>query len=258
MLHRTVGLGRFAGCPVRVHWSALVVVLLIALTSATAVLPAAAPHHAAVTYWLVSVPVALLFLGALLVHEMAHALVARRHGLYVWSVTVWMLGGVTEVDDEPRDARADFQVAIAGPVTSLTAAVALVLLAAQGILLGLPVVLTSAVLWVAVVNVLVALFNLLPAEPLDGGRVLRAVLWKVLGDRARAQRTTIWSGRTLGVVLALVGLVEIALRERFGGASLLLLGTFLVWAAGNLGRTPTVGADRTSRSARLTQTRDSS
>lgn len=258
MLRRTILLCRVAGCPARVHWSALVIVLLVALTAATTVLPAAAPGHHTVTYWLVSVPAGFVFLCGLFVHEFAHALVAQRHQLGVSSVTVWMLGGVTELDEEPRDALADLQVAVAGPLASLLVALGLVLCAAQGILFGVSDVVTSALLWVAVVNALVAMFNLLPAEPLDGGRALRAVLWKLCDDRMRAQRITVWSGRVLGVALICAGIVELLLRQQLGGAWLVLLGSFLVWAAGVGRRVAARRLETADASVRLTRASNSS
>src|SRR5512139_1938422 len=183
-MRQTVRLGRFAGIPVGVHWSVFVIMLLLVQGLAVAILPAGAAGQAAVVYWGVAVVVAVLFLAALLAHELAHALVARHYGVRVRAITLWLLGGVAELDGEAPHARGDLLIALAGPLVSLASAGLFAAAAAFASAWGAGSLAVTALAWLAVVNAILGLFNLLPGAPLDGGRVLAATLWWVRGDRA--------------------------------------------------------------------------
>ena len=197
-MKQTVRLGRVAGIAVGAHWSVAVILVIIAELLAVAVLPGAFPRQSAGLYWAVAGIAAVVFLASLLAHELAHALVARRHGVGVRSITLWMLGGVAELDGDPPSAGADLRIALAGPAASLVAA-ALLFGAGAGIgAAGGPGVVVAAAMWLAVMNGILAVFNLLPGAPLDGGRVLRAVLWRHYGDRGRAERGTARHHRWIG------------------------------------------------------------
>src|SRR5262249_16665253 len=117
-MKQSLRLGRIAGIPVGVNWSVLVILVLIADIVARTVLPRADAGRSASVYWAIAIPTAVLFLASLLAHEGAHAAIARRKGLGVRSITLWMLGGVAQLDGEPQNARADFAIAAAGPLTS--------------------------------------------------------------------------------------------------------------------------------------------
>ena len=199
-MKQTMPLGRVAGIRIGAHWSVLVMVVLIAWLLGAQVLPGLVPHEPAVAYWAVAVPGAVTFIAALLAHELAHSLVARRYGVPVTSITLWALGGVSELGGEPPHARADLLIAAAGQATSLAAGlvfggIAAVVRAGDG-----PVIAVAALGWLAVMNVFLAVFNLLPGAPLDGGRILRAALWMRHGDRARATQTAATAGRVLGAM----------------------------------------------------------
>ncbi len=118
-MKQSVRLGRIRGITIGAHWSVGLILVIIAEMLAVSVLPTAYPHERPVVYWSVAIGAALLFLASLLAHELAHALVASRSGVKVRSITLWMLGGMTEFDGEPPTARADFRIAVAGPLTSL-------------------------------------------------------------------------------------------------------------------------------------------
>ena len=169
-----IPLGHYGGVRVDAHWSVLVIVALLTELLAASVLPDAAPHHSRAAYIGIAAAGAVVFLAGLLAHELAHALVARHYGMPVQRITLWMLGGMTELGGEPPSPRADALVAAAGPATSLVLGGGFAGLAwlAGGGLLG------SALAWLAVVNVFLGVFNLLPGAPLDGGRLLRALLWR--------------------------------------------------------------------------------
>jgi Zn-dependent protease len=228
---QSVRLGRVGGIPVGAHWSVAVILALIAELLAVSVLPAAFPHKPAAQYWVVAVIAAAAFLACLLAHELAHALVARRSGVGVRSITLWLLGGVAELDGDPPNAGADLRIALAGPAASLVAGM---LLFAAGVAIaaaGGPGVAIAAAIWLALMNVILAVFNLLPGAPLDGGRVLRAVLWHHYRDRARAERAAARAGRFLGAVLIGLGLSEAVFLRSLSGLWLMLIGWFLISAA---------------------------
>jgi Zn-dependent protease len=228
---QSVRLGRVGGIPLGAHWSVAVILALIAGLLAVSVLPTAFPHKPAAEYWAVAVITAAVFLACLLAHELAHALVARRSGVAVRSITLWLLGGVAELDGDPPSAGADLRIALAGPVASLAAAV---LMFAAGVAIaaaGGPGVAIAAAVWLAWMNVILAVFNLLPGAPLDGGRVLRAVLWRRYGDRARAERAAAQAGRILGAALIGIGLAETVFLRSLSGLWLMLIGWFLISAA---------------------------
>ncbi|GHE25906.1 putative zinc metalloprotease Rip3 [Streptosporangium violaceochromogenes] len=217
-----------AGIPVGIHWSTLLVVALIMAVLGTAVLPVGGPGVSRGLYWAVAAITATAFVASLLAHELAHALVARRRGVRVRSITLWVLGGVTELDDEAGTPRAEAEISVAGPLVSLAlAAVAyLALLVFHG-----PPLILSAVTWFAFVNAVLGVFNLLPGAPLDGGRVLHAFLWWRYHDRFRADRTAARAGQTLGMVLVAAGILQTVMWSPVGGLWTVLIGWFMAGAA---------------------------
>lgn len=227
MFETTFPLGRIAGIRLRAHWSALITVGLFTwvlgrLLSGTG---------GTLAVWVTAVAGALALIACLLAHELAHSIVADRHGVRVERIVLWLLGGFSELADEPRDPRTELRVALAGPGTSL--ALAALAGTAAGltslVVSGGPV--TTMLTWLASVNLVLAVFNLLPGAPLDGGRVLRAGLWWRSGDRLRATATAARSGQLLGTVLLALGIVEALWFGQLGGLWLVLLGWFLRTAA---------------------------
>ena len=231
-MNGTFRLGRIRGIPIAAHWSALVIVILVAQMLATSILPASVKGASATTYWAVALLVAALFLLSLVAHETAHAIVARRAGVKVRDITLWMLGGVTALDGEAADARSDLRIALVGPVTSIGCAAAGAITAVVLHVIAAPPVLTAGFIWLAITNVVLAVFNLLPGAPLDGGRVLRAIIWRRTGDRDRAELAATRGGRATGLVLLWLGVVEaVATANLLSGLWLMLIGWFLVSAA---------------------------
>jgi Zn-dependent protease len=228
-------LGRVGGITIRAHWSVAVILVIIAQVLAVSVLPSAHPRERPAVYWTVAVIAAVLFLASLLAHELAHALTARRSGVTVRSVTLWMLGGVTEFEGEPPTAAADFKIALAGPAASLAAGAICYCAGAAIHAAGGPAIVVAAAVWLAVMNGTLGVFNLLPGAPLDGGRVLRAVLWRRWGDRERAERAAGRTGQVLGAVIVAAGIAEASGYRSAGGSLdglwLVLVGWFLITAA---------------------------
>jgi len=223
--------GRIAGIPVGASWSALLIAGLIAWSLAGSLLPAEVPGLAPAAYWLAGLAGAGLFLGSLLAHEVGHALVARRAGLTVRGITLWLLGGVALLEDEPATPGDELRVALVGPAVSLALAVAFGLAAVAGSLAALPAAAVTVAAWLAVANAALALFNLLPAAPLDGGRVLRGLLWRRHGSRVRASLTATKAGVWVGAGLVAYGLIGTFTGWGIGTLWTALVGWFLMGAA---------------------------
>lgn len=229
-MRQSIRLGRIAGIPVGVNWSVVVIAALITWTLAGVILPDAVPDQAPVAYWAAGLVAAALFFVSLVTHEFAHALVARRNGVEVTAITLWLLGGVSQVEVESLSAGAEFRTAIAGPLTSFGLGAAFGSLGAAAGALHLPDLVGGSLWWLGMVNVVLGTFNLLPAYPLDGGRVLRALIWGRSGDRigatraaARVGRVIAWGMIGLGMLLALGG-------DVISGLWIVLLGWFLEFA----------------------------
>ena len=199
------------------------------------ILPGEVPGLDPAAYWIAGASVAVLFLASLLAHEMAHAVVARRNGIDVDGITLWLLGGVARLRGEARTPGAEARIAIVGPLTSLAVgAVAFAVAAGLGRLdlAGPPALAVVAAQWLAVVNVVLGVFNLIPGAPLDGGRIAKAIVWKWRGDALMATRAASGLGRAVGWGLAGLGVAEIALFGNVAGIWSIVLGWFIATAAG--------------------------
>jgi Zn-dependent protease len=226
-----IRLGRVLGFPVRLSWSAVAVFALILWALATVWLPAALPGRDPALYWRLALVMGVLLFASLLAHELGHAVAARRRGMEVTGITVWLLGGLADLRGEAPTPRAEFRVAAAGPAVSLALALGCGVTTAVLATAGAPAAVVGPAAWLAFANALIAVFNLLPGAPLDGGRILRAVLWRRHGDRLRAALTAARAGRLLGVALAGLGTAEIVLTQRVGAVWLILIGWFMFVAA---------------------------
>lgn len=227
----TFAIGRVSGVPVRVHWSVLIIMLLIASGLAGSAFPAAYPGSPGWLYFLAGTVAAAVFLLGLLAHEAAHAVVARRNDLPVESITLWLFGGVAQLGGEARSPGAELRIAGVGPLVSLLLGGIFFGLEQAAAAIGAPGLLLGALGWLAGINLLLAAFNLLPGAPLDGGRLLRALLWKWRGDRQWAQITASRAGRALGVTLLAVGVGVVFVYGSLDGIWLALIGWFIVNAA---------------------------
>ncbi|HEV7679970.1 MAG TPA: site-2 protease family protein [Candidatus Dormibacteraeota bacterium] len=227
----SVPLGRIFGIRVGLNWSLIFVFWLVSWSLAQTVFPNAAPGAGSAAYWGAAVLAALIFYVSLLAHEIAHSLVARRRGMAVEGITLWLFGGVSRLQGDPRDPRSELRIAIVGPATSFVIAVVMGVLAFVLSALHVPALIVAVPAWLAWVNALLAVFNLLPAFPLDGGRVLRAILWRRRRDRIAATRTAARAGYFFGWLLGVGGVVELLATGSLGGIWLIFLGWFLAGAA---------------------------
>lgn len=225
-----IPIGRIAGFPVNVHWSVLVILWLFTWSLAST-LPGSVKGYSHGAYWLAGACGALVLLASLVAHELAHAVVARRAGVSVGSVTLWLFGGVTTLGGEAKTPKAAFRIAIAGPATSLALAAIFGGLVAALSTVGAAPIVVGVASWLAGINLLLGLFNLLPGAPLDGGRVLRAYLWRRHGDSVRASIGAAHAGRVVAFILIGLGLAEFLLGGMVGGVWLAFIGWFIFAAS---------------------------
>jgi Zn-dependent protease/CBS domain-containing protein len=230
-MRQSVRLGRIAGIQIGANWGVLIIVALVTFGLAGARFPSTYPGRPAVAYWIAAAVTVVLFLLSLLAHELAHALVAKANGVRVERITLWLFGGVAELSGQLRRPGADFAVAVVGPATSVVLAVGFGAAAVGLDAAGVDGLVVSAAGYLAVVNLMLAVFNLLPAAPLDGGRVLRAAVWRVTGDRVRAAVLAARAGRFLGYALIVLGLGLTLYSGALSGLWWALIGWFLVTAA---------------------------
>jgi Zn-dependent protease/CBS domain-containing protein len=203
---------------------------LLAVLLATGVLPFLAPGQDPGVYALAAVATALAFVLSLLAHEVAHTLVALRYGLPVRRITVWLLGGVSELGGRASRPEVEMRVAIAGPLVSLGLGVLFLASALVGGSVGWAALVLAPLTWLGTTNVVIGVFNLLPGTPLDGGRLLHGLVWRRTGDRARATHTATSAGLVLGAVVAGVG-VLLVVADQWDGLWLALVGWFLARSA---------------------------
>lgn len=230
MLKWSIPIGRILGIRLYLHWSLLVTLVLITVLLAGSILPAEYGGRATAVYWTVGALAAVVFVASLAAHEIAHSVVAVRHDVPVRRITLWLLGGVSELRGEPADPRTELKITLAGPLTSFAIGVVSTALAVLLYDRADPVV-TGSLAWLGITNIVLAVFNLLPGAPLDGGRVLHAVLWHRSGDRLTAAVGAARSGRVLGLALVVVGAFQALSTHGIGGLWLMLLGWFLRNAA---------------------------
>jgi Zn-dependent protease len=231
-LNENVSLGRIAGIHVGLNWSLLVVVALIAWSLAGSILPSAAPGQALAAYWTAGVISAIVFLLSLLAHELAHSIVAERRGVRVEGITLWLFGGVSQFSSDTTSPGSSALITFVGPLTSLVLGAIFTVLAAA--LSGVANVrlLQATLSWLGYINFLLGLFNLLPAFPLDGGRIVQALIWLRTGDRLRATRIAARVGMVFAFLMIAYGLVSfVILGNPFNGIWWVFLGWFLLSAA---------------------------
>ena len=240
-MKRQFELGSYFGIPLRVDASWFVVLLLVSWSLSTRLFPLQIPGLPLWVYGVMGVGAAVLLFACVLLHEFGHSLVAKSYGIPVHHITLFMFGGVAHMSLDPKRPRVEFFVAVAGPLVSLAIAVSCFELS-HLMAAWLPTVaahpltgfyLTGLVMlhYLAMVNVAIILFNLLPGFPLDGGRILRATLWAWLKDMRRATRIASWFGTGLGIVLLALGAFWLLHGRWVNGLWYILLGLYLREAA---------------------------
>ncbi len=231
MFGRSITLFKLFGFAVRIDFTWIFIAVLVTWSLATGLFPQKSPGLGAVTYWVMGGAGALGLFLSIIFHELCHSLVARRFGLVMSGITLFIFGGVAEMTDEPPSPKAEFLMAGAGPLSSLV--LGGVAFGVHQLLAGSAGTAVLAVFdYLALINVLLALFNLIPAFPLDGGRMLRAVLWGRKGNIKWATRVTSSIGSGFGMVLIILGVLAFIRGNFIFGIWWFMIGMFLRGAAG--------------------------
>lgn len=229
-------IGKIFGISIRIDYSWFVIFALVIFLFGGVYLPEEYsnwsdeyPRWSPALYWLMGTIIALLFFASVLIHELAHSLVSRAKGVPVNNITLFILGGVSQLSDEPKSPGGEFWMALAGPATSIgISVIALGLYMVTGRAQTPPAALFKLL---ARVNLVVAIFNLVPGFPLDGGRILRSIVWKITGDLRKATRAASIIGRTFAYMLILLGVGMVLLGYLLNGIWFIFIGWFLEKAA---------------------------
>ncbi|HUO41588.1 MAG TPA: CBS domain-containing protein [Methylomirabilota bacterium] len=223
----SVKLGKIMGIPVRIHYTLWLVFILIAWSLAYGYMPRQYPGLSTLTYWGIGIGSAIILFGSILIHELSHSYVAKRHGLPIARITLFFFGGVSEMTEEPQDPGLEVKMAIAGPLMSFLIA---------GILGGAwymseitktLVPITAMLGYGALINGILGVFNLIPAFPLDGGRVFRGSLWKRSGNLIGATKVATRISEILSLLMMFGGFILIIVSDFVDGLWIVVLGWFI-------------------------------
>jgi Zn-dependent protease/predicted transcriptional regulator len=231
MITRKARLFKLFGFQVSLDASWVFLLLLVTWSLATGFFPSRFTGLSRPTYWVMGTVAALTLFLSIILHELAHSLVARRHNVNIRGITLFVFGGVAQMEDEPSGPQAEFAMAIAGPLMSIALAVFFYSLSRLGEYLGLATGVFGVLRYLAIMNGMLAIFNLVPAFPLDGGRLLRSALWKKSGDLIRATRISSRVGSIFGIVLIALGVMNVLRGSFIGGMWWFLIGMFVSRAA---------------------------
>ncbi|MBI4228815.1 MAG: site-2 protease family protein [Deltaproteobacteria bacterium] len=218
------------GIEVWMDFSWIIIFILISWTLAAGYFPGEYPGFTSSTYWMMGIISALLLFACVLLHELSHSYVAIKSGIPVPRITLFIFGGVAQIAQEPEDARTEFNIAIAGPICSLALGILFWLLTKTKFVLD-----SKALLivfgYLAFINIALVVFNMIPGFPLDGGRILRAFLWKRWGDVRKATYAVSQIGSWFGILLISFGVVNFLFGNLIGGIWFVFIGMFLNQAA---------------------------
>ncbi|MFH0887177.1 MAG: site-2 protease family protein [bacterium] len=230
-MSRVLQITEFFGLPIYIDLSWIIIVLLISWTLAVGWFPYTNPELSTFVHWLLALTSALLMFASLLAHEIAHSLVARKMGIPIKGITLFIFGGVAQLEKEPQDPKVEFLMAIAGPLTSIV--LGLIFLSCALLLQNIPELsaLDSILTYLMVINFIVAIFNLIPGFPLDGGRILRSIIWHYTKSLRRATAYASSAGKFFAYLLIFYGVVNFFLGAFIGGLWAILIGFFLREAA---------------------------
>ena len=228
MTRHSIPLGRIFGIPIGLDYSWFLIFALLTWMFADSYYPDEFKHWSPLLYWLTGAVTAIMLFVSVLLHELGHSVVALRYKIPVRSITLFLFGGVAQIGAEPPSAIAEFFIAIAGPLVSL--ALAVFFYAAQPLIAGMEPLLGLAK-YLAYINMALVLFNLIPGYPLDGGRVLRAIVWAITGNMGRSTIIAANAGRFFAFLLIFVGVWQIFTGNLGGGLWIAFIGWFLDNAA---------------------------
>ncbi len=232
MFGKRIDLFKILGFQVRIDFSWIIIAIIIAWSLSTGFFPYHLEGLSTGTYWAMGIVGALGLFLSIIFHEFSHSVVARRYGIPMKGITLFIFGGMAEMGDEPTSPRGEFMMAIAGPISSLFISGVFYAISALGVQLGIPMPINGVIQYLALINLVLAVFNMLPAYPLDGGRVLRSLLWAIKGNMRWATRIASNIGSGFGIFLIVMGIYNVLFVGNFiGGMWWFLIGLFLYNAA---------------------------
>ena len=231
MFGKTITLFKLFGFAVRIDLSWLIILALVVWSLAGVIFPSQFEGLHWGAYLAMGLVAALGLFASIVFHELCHSLVARRYGMPMKGITLFIFGGVAEMGEEPPGPKAELLMAVAGPLASLVVAGIFLGLWWVGALLAWPKTATAVLRWIGLINAILVAFNLIPGFPLDGGRILRAALWHQKGDLRRATQTASKVGAGFGMVLIVLGIFNLLLLHPLGGLWWILIGMFIRAAA---------------------------
>jgi len=227
MFWKRITLFRLLGFAVRIDASWIFIALLVTWSLASSLFPELYPELPQGTYWTMGVLGAFGLFFSIIFHEFSHSLVARKYGIPISGITLFIFGGVAEMEAEPKTPRAEFYMAIAGPIASLVLGAGFWLLGTLLETTGFSVTLFGVLQYLGLINAILAVFNMIPAFPLDGGRVLRSLLWHKSGDIQKATETASRYGSGFGTAFMIAGAFFLLTGNFIGGLWWILIGMFL-------------------------------
>ena len=227
----SISLGSIYGIKIEINGSWLVVFALITYSLATNYFPQNYPEWTPALMWSFGCLIAVMLLVSILLHELCHSLVSKRLGINVKRITLFIFGGMAEIEKEPDSPAKEFKIALAGPAMSLLLFFSFWLSAILSTLLGIPEYIIVFFSYIAGINLTLAIFNLIPAFPMDGGRVLRALIWQITHNLQKATKITTGIGRMFGYLLSFIGVLYIIYGAFLNGIWLIFIGFFISQSA---------------------------
>lgn len=252
----SIRIGRLLGVPLILHYTLILGVLLITWTLTVGYLPSEYPGLTSATYWLIGAIAAIVLFTSVLIHELAHSYIAKKSGLPVRRIVLFIFGGISEIEEEPKEANLEFKMALAGPLTSFGIALVLWLLQYGALALRASVVIVAPFEYGAYINVLLGGFNLVPAFPLDGGRILRAGIWRWKKDLIKATRIATKVGVFFAYLMIFGGFMFLISGVFISGLWFILIGWFLKSGAESSYRQTIISEALTGVAIRDIMTRD--
>ncbi len=231
MFGRRINLFKLLGFQVRIDFSWIIIAVLIAWSLSTGFFPFKFAGLSAGTYWGMGIIGALGLFASIVIHEFSHSLVARKYGIQMKGITLFIFGGMAEMPDEPESPKAEFMMAAVGPLSSLVLAGLFYAMYIAGTASAIPMPVNGVLEYLAIINLILAIFNLIPAFPLDGGRVLRSILWGAKDNLRWATRISSRIGSAFGIFLIILGVFNLFGGNFIGGMWWFLIGMFLYSAA---------------------------
>jgi Zn-dependent protease/predicted transcriptional regulator len=229
LINHSFRIGKLAGIDIYIHFSWIIALILLTVSLASSWFPRIYPHASVLNYLLTGLIASLLLFLSVLLHELGHSLVARAHALPVKNIVLFIFGGVANIEEEAQSAGVEFKVAAIGPLVSLIIAGVCFLLWIPLRFVPSPVAAILYVLWLS--NLLIGMFNLLPGFPLDGGRILKAIVWKFTGSPVKATRTAANAGMMIAYLLIIWGIFQFFSGDTLDGIWIGFIGWFLLSAS---------------------------